>query len=89
MKMKSFTMFMVSGLFVGSLAFVVPAMADDMSNSGSGSSMQPSSPSDDNSMGSGMGSGMSDSNTSNNDNSGSANSTDRGSPDTATGDDDY
>jgi hypothetical protein len=85
MKMKSLAMLAMSGLLAASFAYVAPAMADDMSNSGQ-STQAPSdntqnnvgaTPSD-NSMG-----GNSNSNT------GNTGSTDEGSPDTATGDDDY
>ena len=86
MKMKSFAMLVVPGLLAASLACIAaPAMADDM-NSGSGQSMQQIAPSDNNSMGSGM---SPTNDNSNPDNSGNAGSTDQGSPDTATGDDDY
>lgn len=85
MKMKSFAMLVMPGLFAASLAYIAPAMADDM-NSGSGQSMQQSAPSDNNSMGSGM---SPTNDNSNSDNSGNSGSTDQGSPDTATGDDDY
>jgi len=81
MKMKSFAMLMVSGLCAASLAYIAPAMADDMQQqSPSGTSSMDSGMS----QGSGMGSGMSQGSSS----SGSSNSN-NASPDTPSGDDDY
>lgn len=88
---KSFAMLVVPGLLVASLAYVAPAMAEDMNGAEQG--MQQFALADNSSTGSGMGSGMGSSMAPSNDNSnsdaGSANSIDQGSPDTATGDDDY
>lgn len=89
MNMKSFAMFAMSGLLAASFAYVAPAMAQ----SSTGSSMQQPAPSD-NSQNSGSqnGSGTSQGsdNSMNNDNTNNSNSSsDQGSPDTATGDDDY
>jgi len=92
MNMKSFAMLAMSGLLVTSFAYIAPAMADDAGNNGQ--SMQQPTPSDngmqDQNGGSQNGSSANQGsdNTMNND-SGSSNSVDQGSPDTATGDDDY
>lgn len=77
MKMRSFAVLAISCLLAANVA---PAMADDMNNN-SGSSM----PSDN-----GMQNQNGSSDNSNNaNNMGNVGSTDEGSPDTATGDDDY
>ena len=99
MKMKSFAMLAMSGLMATSIAYVAPAMAEDDTGSNGGQSMQ--TPSDNgmqnpggnnqNNPGSLNDSSSDNSNDMNNSNNmgGSSNSTDEGSPDTATGDDDY
>lgn len=81
MKIKSFAMLIASGLAAACLAYVTPAMADD--SSGSDNTMQQPSSSSDNGSGTAM-----DQYNAGSDN-GSASSMDQGSPDTATGDDDY
>jgi len=90
MMKKSFAMLVVPGLLAASLAYVAPAMAEDMNGA---DGMQQFALADNSSTGSGMGSGMGSSMAPSNDNSnsdaGSANSIDQGSADTATGDDDY
>ena len=89
MKMKSIAIFAISGLLAASCAYIAPAFADDTTPS-AGQSMQM--PADNNSS-----SSMPNQNSSapptaqgggdmNNNNS---STTDEGSPDTATGDDDY
>ena len=90
MKMKSFAMIALSGLLAASFTYVSPAMADDANTNSNGQSMQ-SAPSD-NGTPSQQGDSSSSSETTNNSNTGSSSntgSTDEGSPDTATGDDDY
>lgn len=96
MKMKSFAMLAMSGLLTASIAYVAPAMADDLTNSGQ--SMQaPSDNSTQNQNNAGSApsdnmnnnTGTSPNDNMNNNNNGSSNSSDQGSPDTATGDDDY
>jgi hypothetical protein len=91
MKMKSFAMLALSGLLTASLAYIAPAMAEDMNNNGS--TMQQA-PSDTNSgAGSSQGSdnmgGSNDQNNSGGAAGSQGSSSDQGSPDTATGDDDY
>lgn len=83
MKIKSFAVLAMSGLLATSFAYVAPAMADDMSNSGS---MQ--APSDSSNMANNTQGGVTPTDMSPN-NMGNVGSTDEGSPDTATGDDDY
>ncbi|RDI42714.1 hypothetical protein [Aquicella lusitana] len=80
MKMKSFAMLAMSGLLAASVAYVAPAMADDSSDTNVGSLQ--SAPSD---------SAMQNQGSSQNDMSanGSSSGSDEGTPDTATGDDDY
>jgi hypothetical protein len=90
MKMKSFAMLALSGLLTASLAYIAPAMAEDMNNNGS--TMQ--APSDTNSgASSSQGSDNTGGSSSDQNSSGGAgsqgSSSDQGSPDTATGDDDY
>lgn len=86
MKMKSLAMLAISGALAASFAYVAPAMADDTSNNGQ--SMQAPS---DNGMqnNSSQNTGSSPSDNSMNNNSNSTSGSDEGSPDTATGDDDY
>ena len=91
MKMKSFAMLASSGLLAGYIAYITPAMADY--TNASNPSMQQSNPADN------AGQNMADpNNTSNSDqnmndnsnnNSSNNNSDQQGTPDTATGDDDY
>lgn len=79
MKMKSFAVLAMSGFLA---AYVAPALADDASNidQAAASDNNPPMVQADNS--SSLGNDNTDAN-------GSANSVDQGSPDTATGDDDY
>ncbi|VVC76045.1 hypothetical protein AQUSIP_13470 [Aquicella siphonis] len=86
MKIKSFAMLIASGLAAACLAYVAPAMADDISNGDL--AMQPSSSSD-NSSDNGSANSVDQGDSSSTDNNGSAATMDQGSPDTATGDDDY
>lgn len=81
MKMKSFAALAISGLLAISFAYAAPAMADDMSNNNGMSSMP--APSDNDMPTSGN---PTDTSAATNSNIGS---TDEGTPDTATGDDDY
>ena len=81
MKMKSFAALAMSGLLAASFAYVAPAMADDMSNSNGMSSMP--APSDNGMPNSGNPTETSPSSMNN------VGSSDEGTPDTATGDDDY
>ncbi len=96
MNMKSFAIVAVSGLLAASLAYVAPAMADDMSNNGT--TMQ--APADNSNPGGAGASQGGDNNMGNNGGTGGSsdqgatgssgnNNSDQGSPDTATGDDDY
>lgn len=95
MNIKSFAMLAMSGLLAASCAYIAPAMADDTSTPSSGQSMQ--APADNSAQsGNGMqnnGSSQGDMNSNNNGGSNSSgsssSSSDEGSPDTATGDDDY
>ncbi len=82
MRMKSFAILAMTGLTAASLAYVAPAMADN------GSSMQAPS-SDSTSTQNGSGTSQGSDNSMGSDNSSSSGSSDQGSPDTATGDDDY
>lgn len=100
MKTKSFAMLAVTGLLTASIAYVAPAMAEDsgtglpmeqtLADNNSGSSMQ--APSDNSTQNQSSGAQQNDmsgnigSSSSGNNTSGSS---DEGSPDTATGDDDY
>ncbi len=93
MKMKSFAVLAFSGLIAASIANIAPAMADDMSNS-NGQTMQ--TPPDDNVQNQNSptttpptDSMNNNSNPGNNNNGNTGSTTDQGSPDTATGDDDY
>lgn len=84
MKRKSLVMLMVSGLCVASLAYVAPAMADDMNDNDS-KTMQQAAPAE-NPMGSNLVLGSND----RNDNLAGPATVDQGnSPDTASGEDDY
>lgn len=84
MNMKPLAMLALSGLIAVSFAYTAPAMAQDTNN---GSSMQAPS---DNSGATDNNGGDNNSPSSNDNNGGSDNTTsDQGSPDTATGDDDY
>ncbi len=89
MKMKSLAILAMSGvLLAASVAYVAPAMADDTSNAGQSMQQTPSqAPSSDNSM-QNQGQDQSQSNTGSQGDMNN-NSSDQGSPDTATGDDDY
>ena len=101
MKTKSIAMLAMSGLLAASIAYVAPAVAEESSssmpmeqmladNSGAGSPMQ--APTDDASQGqSGGSASQSDSSSTSNASASSdaAPSNDQGTPDTATGDDDY
>jgi len=87
MKKMSFAMLVVPGLLAASLAYVAPAIAED--NMDNERSMQQFAVADNSSTGSSMGSGMAPGNDNSNSDLGSSNSIDQGSPDTATGDDDY
>ena len=93
MKMKSFAMLAVPGLLAISLAYTIPVMADDMNN-GQSSMQAPTAPSDNSgqassNVGSTNEMPSSGDNMNNNTNGSSTGTTDQGSPDTATGDDDY
>lgn len=83
MKMKSFAMIAVSGLLSASFAFAAPATADD-----SATAEQSMTTLSDNSM---QNQNSSQQNNTNSafDVSSNTNTTDEGSPDQATGDDDY
>lgn len=84
MKMKSFAMLVMSGLLTSSMLYIAPAIADDANDASFDDSMQLLA--DNSNQGSGQvqyNSGTSPSTTT------STSSTDGGSPDTATGDDDY
>jgi hypothetical protein len=96
MKMKSFAVLALSGLLTASFVYVAPAMAQDMNNNGS--TMQAPSDNTGNSSAAGMSQGngseqgaasATDQNGTNGSNGTNPGSTDQGSPDTATGDDDY
>lgn len=90
MKMKSLAMLAMSGFVAASVAYVAPALADDAST---GQAMQ--SPADNAMQSPGDNNGGQSGNAQNNVGSAqdmsspSSNSDDAGSPDTATGDDDY
>lgn len=90
MKMKSFAMLLVSGLCVASLAYVAPALADDMNNSDTSQTVQPSAPADNLPDTVSMGtSGTSQGNSLGTDTIGGTNGMDPNTPDAAAGDDDY
>lgn len=87
MKMKSFAMLIMSGVFFASGAYIAPAMADDANSGDAMMSLA------DNDMQNGNTNVGNDS-SSQNDNTLSSNNSsnptnDAGGPDTATGDDDY
>jgi hypothetical protein len=93
MKMKSFAMLAMSGLLATSFGYVAKAMAEGDASSNNGQSMQ-TVPSDNNMQNPGSSSqnnsgSSSDMNNNSNNNGSSSSGTDEGSPDTATGDDDY
>lgn len=97
MKLKSLAMLAVSGVLIASISYVAPAMADDTVNN-YGSTMQTPSdnmPNPGNNMMSNSGNNMSSNNALSGSPSdmGMGNSNpsnmDEGTPDTATGDDDY
>ena len=79
MKMKSLAILALSGVLAASVAYIAPAIADDTS----GHSMQ--NPSDNNMQNS----GSTDNTMNNASDPSNIGSPDQGSPDTATGDDDY
>lgn len=87
MNMKSFAMLIVSGLLAASIAYIAPAIADDSTMDGiqmsADNTMQNNGSTNDSNM---------NNNTSgdhSNPSNADANSSDQGTPDTATGDDDY
>jgi hypothetical protein len=85
MKIKSLAMFAMSGLLAASIAYVAPAMAADDNDMG-----QSSQQAADAQNSGDQGATTNDSSSTGNSNSSSNSSTsDQGSPDTATGDDDY
>lgn len=87
MKMKSFAMVAMSGLLAASFAYVAPAMADDAIDAG-----QSAQTGTDNTMQNQTPAAMPSNNsapTSADMNASGGGNADEGSPDTATGDDDY
>ena len=86
MKMKSFAMLAMSGLLAASLGYAAPVLADDTSNGDQATQQNVDNSSTDQAQATDNDASQSDSSSNT---SGSASSTDGGSPDTATGDDDY
>ncbi len=84
MKMKPFAMLAISSLVGVTLAYVTPAVADDAAN---GQAMQ--APTDTQMPNSSMPMPSNNDNANANSNNNNNNNDDNGTPDTATGDDDY
>lgn len=91
MKLKSLASFATTGLLVAALGYAVPALADDTSTGQTpDATTAPTNNTDDNSQSAGSDTMTTTPSTAApTDNSSNTGSTDEGSPDTATGDDDY
>lgn len=92
MKTKTFAMLTMTGLLAASIAYVTPALADDSSNSGSATQAAPADGSQNNAapnIGADNMGGTPNQTDSNSSSSSSSSDDSSGSPDQATGDEDY